>query len=208
MKVLNKVKTILWDFDGVIMDSMPTRSLGFVKVLEQYPQDQIDALLRYHNLNGGLSRYVKFRYFFEYIRNESITEDQVQELANQFSTVMLSLLLDDTLLIQDSVNFIQQHYKNYRMHIVSGSDGNELNKICDALGLSPYFLSIQGSPTPKNELVRAVLEANNYQKDEVVLIGDSINDHQAAQVNQIRFIGYNNALLKPGNDYITSFKAL
>lgn len=208
MKVLNKVKTILWDFDGVIMDSMPTRSLGFVKVLEQYPQDQIDALLRYHNLNGGLSRYVKFRYFFEHIRNESITEAQVQELANQFSTVMLSLLLDKTLLIQDSVDFIQHNYKNYRMHIVSGSDGNELNKICDALGLSPNFLSIQGSPTPKNELVRAVLEANSYQKDEVVLIGDSINDHQAAQVNQIRFIGYNNALLKPGNDYITSFKAL
>ncbi|MNY80599.1 hypothetical protein D3C86_2217190 [compost metagenome] len=56
--------------------------------------------------------------------------------------------------------------------------------------------------------MRAVLESNNYQKDEVVLIGDSINDYQAAHINQIRFIGYNNVLLKPDNDYIVSFKAL
>lgn len=208
MKILDKVQTILWDFDGVIMDSMPTRSFGFVKVLEKYPKEQVDELLHYHNSNGGLSRYVKFRYFFEHIRKESITEDQVLELANQFSEVMFTLLLDKALLIQDSVDFIQRNYKNYQMHIVSGSDGDELNKICKELGLSNYFLSIQGSPTPKNELVRTVLESNNYQKDEVVLIGDSINDYQAAHINQIRFIGYNNVLLKPDNDYIVSFKAL
>ena len=96
----------------------------------------------------------------------------------------------------DSVNFIKQNANNYVMHIVSGSDGNELRQICEGLQLAPYFKTINGSPTPKKELVRQVIEGNNYQKQSVVLIGDSINDYDATQVNDIDFIGYNNDDLK------------
>ncbi|SPZ88463.1 Uncharacterised protein [Sphingobacterium multivorum] len=104
MDILNKYKVILWDFDGVIMDSMPTRSLGFVKTLADFPKEQVDQLLEFHNSNGGLSRYVKFRYFFEEIRKEAVSESKVMELAHKFSEIMLSLLIDEKLLIQDSVS--------------------------------------------------------------------------------------------------------
>ncbi|WP_431242699.1 HAD family hydrolase [Flavobacterium sp. P21] len=146
---MENFKTILWDFDGVIMDSMPVRDKGFEIVLQKYPQEQVSLLMDYHRKNGGLSRYHKFRYFFEEIRKESITEDEIQGLAKQFSTVMLESLLDESLLIKDTVIFIEENYTKYNMHIVSGSDGNELRYICEKLGLSKYFISIHGSPTPK-----------------------------------------------------------
>lgn len=202
-------KVILWDFDGVIMDSMPIRSNGFALVLKSFPEEQVKELMDFHNVNGGLSRYYKFRYFFEAIRNEEITEEQVQELAASFSVIMLDSLINEALLIQDSVSFIKSNWQNYEMHIVSGSDGNELRQICESLDLAKYFKSINGSPTHKNELVRALLEENDYDKSEVVLIGDSKNDFEASMVNGIRFIGYNNVDLKIlTNKYITQFSEI
>lgn len=205
--MLSNYKVILWDFDGVIMDSMPIRGRGFEEVLKEYPQEQVAELMAFHEYNGGLSRYVKFRYFFEKIRGEQITEQQVLALADKFSEIMMSLLLDEKLLIMDSVNFIKQNADNYEMHIVSGSDGNELRQICEGLQLASYFKTINGSPTPKKELVRQVIGANNYEKQSVVLIGDSINDYEAAQHNKIHFIGcYNNDLKAIALNFIESFE--
>ncbi|MGY0034897.1 HAD family hydrolase [Pedobacter sp. NJ-S-72] len=204
--MLSKYKVLLWDFDGVIMDSMPIRSKGFELVLAEYPKEQVEQLMAFHEANGGLSRYVKFRYFFEEIRKESITDDEVLALAGKFSEIMLSLLMDENLLIQDSVSFIRNNWQKFEMHIVSGSDGKELRIINDSLDLSSFFKTINGSPTPKKQLVEAVLADNQYDKKDVILIGDSINDFDAASFNDISFAGYNNTELKiVSENYIEQF---
>lgn len=207
--MIEKFKTILWDFDGVIMDSMPIRDKGFEIVLKDYPKEQVSLLMEYHRNNGGLSRYNKFRYFFEEIRKEFITDGEIKVLADEFSVVMLENLLDTNLLIDDSLKFIIDNYSKFNMHIVSGSDGNELRYICEALGLSKYFISIHGSPTPKKELVKQVIISNNYNKPEMCLIGDSFNDFEAAEANNILFYGYNNKkLLNHSVRYIQSFSEI
>lgn len=206
MTNFTKYKAILWDFDGVIMDSMPIRDKGFEVTLANYPEGEVKSLLEYHRINGGLSRYVKFRYFFEKIRNVSVTDEQIAALASKFSDVMMELLLDEKLLIMDSVEFIRQNYKAIPMHVVSGSDGVELRKICDALNLSQYFGSIHGSPTPKKQLISILLADYNYTPESVVLIGDSINDYEAAVHNNISFWGYRNLSLQEKSEtYIDSF---
>jgi phosphoglycolate phosphatase-like HAD superfamily hydrolase len=203
---MDKFKTILWDFDGVIMDSMPVRDKGFEIVLQDYPQEQVSLLMEYHRNNGGLSRYNKFRYFFEEIRKESITDSEITVLAEKFSVVMLQNLLDPSLFIEDSLRFIKKNYTKYNMHIVSGSDENELRYICKTLGISEYFNSIHGSPTPKKELVKSLLIENNYKKEDTCLIGDSFNDLEAAFANNISFYGYNNQkLLSESTKYIQYF---
>lgn len=206
MKELEKYKVILWDFDGVIMDSMPVRDKGFQLVLEHYPNEQVDELMKFHRGNGGLSRYVKFRHFFNTIRNEEISDERIGELAAKFSEVMLDHLLDEKLFIRDSLDFIRDNHQKFEMHIVSGSDGTELNHICRSLSIANYFKSICGSPTPKTQLVQNVLLENRYDKETVTLIGDSINDMDASRSNGIDFWGYNNlALLEKSANYIYKF---
>ena len=188
---------------------MPIRDIGFEIVLKGYPKEQVSLLMEYHRSNGGLSRYNKFRYFFEEIRKESITDGEIKVLADEFSVVMLENLLDSNLLIDDSLKFIMDNYSKFNMHIVSGSDGNELRYICEALGLSKYFISIHGSPTPKKELVKQVIISNNYNKLEMCLIGDSFNDFEAAEANNILFYGYNNKkLVNHSVRYIQSFSEI
>ncbi|MEO6229421.1 MAG: HAD hydrolase-like protein [Ferruginibacter sp.] len=204
--MLDNFKVILWDFDGVLMNSNNIRGQGFEKVLADYPTEQVTALMKFHEINGGLSRYVKFRHFFEEIRKEKITDDQVKELAERFSAVMKNLLFNADLLINDSVEFVKQNAARYKMHIVSGSDGTELNALCNFLEISQYFSTIQGSPTPKNQLVKQLLANYNYPVEQCVLIGDSVNDLEAATINNIAFAAYNNpALFSPEIINITQF---
>lgn len=189
---MNNIKTIFWDFDGVIMDSNAVRDRGFEEVLKSYPQTEVDALMAFHRDNGGLSRYVKFRHFFKDIRGGSITEAEVNIWAQKFSEIMMQLLINHDLLIAETLEFIKANAKEYNMHIVSGSDQKELRQICEALDIAQYFDSIHGSPTPKNDLVADLLATHDYDKNACLLIGDSKNDYEAAQVNGIHFMGYGN----------------
>ncbi|PKD16757.1 haloacid dehalogenase [Salegentibacter salinarum] len=206
---LKNKKNILWDFDGVIMDSMPVRNKGFELVLKDYPQEQVQELMKFHLKNGGLSRYVKFRYFFEEIRKEKISEEEVTVWASRFSEVMKRELLNKKLLIEDTCNFIKRNYNNFEMHIVSGSDQEELRFLCKKLKLDSFFISINGSPTPKKKLVEELLMEFRYKTDETALIGDSINDYEAAVASDIDFLGYNNPSIQDkGRSYINSFSVL
>lgn len=194
------MKIILWDFDGVLMNSNEVRDKGFLEVLKEFPKEQVTQLMEFHQTNGGLSRYVKFRYFFEEIREENITEEEVQGWADKFSEIMLNSLINKELLIEETINFVKGNYKNHSMHIVSGSDGNELNQICKGIGINHFFKSIQGSPTPKKQLVAELLKKHQYNLNQCVLIGDSINDYEAAKNNNIYFMAYNNKQIESLSD--------
>jgi phosphoglycolate phosphatase-like HAD superfamily hydrolase len=202
-------KYILWDFDGVIIDSDKARVRGFIKVLENYPKEQVDQLLEFHAKNGGLSRYVKFRYFFEQIRLEFVSDERINDLAEAFSKIMRITLASPQLLIEDTCAFIRENYNKIPMHIVSGSDGNELRFLNEQLGLERYFKSIHGSPVPKIKLVENLVQAGEVDASLSCLIGDAKNDFDAASANGIDFLAYNNPSLKGlGEYYINSFTDL
>ncbi len=204
------MRVILWDFDGVIMNSNEVRDLGFEKVLADFDKQDVEKLLEFHRQNGGLSRYVKFKYFFEDVLGEpTLTEEKLTLYTEKFSSIMKTLLTNKELLIEETVEFIKkQSAAGTPMHIVSGSDQKELRFLCEQLGIDQYFKSIHGSPTPKKQLVANVIDDNGYMKQDCLLIGDSNNDFEAAEHNNIEFYGYNNQNLRKHDNYITSFKNL
>ncbi len=189
---MEEIKTIFWDFDGVILDSNHVREQGFREVLKEYPKDQVEQLIAYHSKNGGLSRYVKFRYFLEEILSQEATDLQIERMAMAFSQIMKELLVDKENLIQETVNFIRKNHHNYRMFVTSGSDQKELRFLCVALELSTYFEGIYGSPKPKTIWIKELLEQHQLRPNECVIIGDSINDYEAGMDNHINFMAYNN----------------
>lgn len=202
------MKNILWDFDGVILDSMEVRDFGFKEIFKNFDQDHVNQLISYHRRNGGLSRYVKIRYFFEVILKSNISEQEVNTYATRFSDLMRKALTNPKNLIDNSLRFIKDNHSKYNFHIVSGSDQEELRFLCQELKLSPYFISIHGSPTTKSTLVAQLLETYGYLNNETCLIGDSINDFEAAVNNDIAFYGYNNTKIKDKGVYIDTFTNL
>lgn len=198
-------KVILWDFDGVILDSMKVKGNGFIELFKDYDKNYLKKLETYHYKNGGVSRFDKIRYFYENILKKNITENDVIELANKFSIIIEKNLKDKKNLIRDSISFIEKNYKKFNFHIVSGAEHYELNDLCEYFDLSKYFISIEGSPTKKQVLVKKILNKYKYNSDEVIFIGDAMTDYNASKQNNILFYGYNNLELKKFN-YIDSFR--
>lgn len=205
--ILNsQFSTILWDFDGVILNSMKIKGDGFVELFKEYDQKAVQKLEQYHYANGGISRFEKIKYFFIHILKQNITENEVEKLAERFAIIIAKKLFDKSNLIPETIKFIKSNYKKYNFHIVSGAQHDELNNLCEYFEIEQYFLSINGSPTKKEVLVKNILEKYDYNKEEVILIGDSINDYNAACENDVKFCGFNNKELTQYGDYIDGFE--
>ena len=196
------IKNIIFDFDGVILDSVPTKTEAFRKLFENYAEEKVEKLIEYHIKNGGISRFVKIKYFFENLLEEKISDKDVNYYADRYSELTKEELTNPKYIIHDAEDFIKQNHKKYNMHIASGADENDLRYICEKQELTQYFLTVNGSPIKKGEIVKNILYINDYNKNETILIGDGINDYEAANSNGIEFYGYNNIILKTNFDYI------
>ncbi len=62
------IKAIIFDFDGVICESVEAKKIAFQKVFADYPE-HLDAITEHHMANGGISRFVKFEYIYKNILN-------------------------------------------------------------------------------------------------------------------------------------------
>ena len=208
VKTLNNFKHLFFDFDGVLFNSNKIRTKGFETIFREYPKPMVDKLVDYHNRNGGLSRYHKIRYFFENILMKEISEELLQAYADKYRKVMSKELFNEKLKITDALNFLMTHRDKFdEVFIVSGSDQTELRSLCDYLEIADLFSDIYGSPIAKIDLVKNVLENNSFKLAECCLIGDSLNDKDAALINGIAFFAYNNPKLNE-YDTIKSFATL
>ena len=146
-------KTILWDFDGVILDSMKIRDWGFEEVFKNFKKKDVESLLRYHRKNGGLSRYVKIRYFFEVLIGKTISEKEVLVYAEKFSRLMKKELINPRNLILDYISL----YHTYKFKQESFAEYEELTQSCSlinvqlALRLSNSFKAILSAHNLLNE---------------------------------------------------------
>ena len=206
--MLNKYSTIFWDFDGVILNSDKVRTEGFKYIFDSYSKKEIDMLINYHTINGGLSRYEKIEYFSQKILDKKLNDEEKKQYAQLYGNYCRERLCDKNLLIKNSINFIKENHKNFDFHLVSASDEKELIYLCSNLDIKKYFKSISGSPVNKIENIKKLLKSNNYNESKCCLIGDSINDKLASIENNISFFGFNNKQLIKDSEYIQTFKSL
>jgi beta-phosphoglucomutase-like phosphatase (HAD superfamily) len=64
------IKAIIFDFDGVILESASIKTNAFAEVVRDYPREQAEEFVQYHMSHMGISRHVKFRYFIEEILHD------------------------------------------------------------------------------------------------------------------------------------------
>jgi len=164
-----------------------------------YPAEAVEQLVRYVCMNGGLSRYIKIRYFFEQILNTAINDTRIEELAHEYSRIV-----KDRVIAAPSVRGAEEFLASWQGRsacvIISGSDEQELQEVCRARGISGYFSAIMGSPQTKRENIRRLLEKTSWLASECLFIGDSENDREAASGMGIPFLARNSGI-EPWDGY-------
>lgn len=184
--LVNKAKIIFWDFDGVIKDSVKVKVDSFCLLFESYGTDVVGRIRKHNEDNGGMSRFEKFPIYLSWV-GEEITDSRIKDLSNQFSELVLSVVLNSEW-IPGVENYLRQNLYNQIFILVSATPLVELNLILHKLKLSEVFKDVYGSPISKECSIILGLEKFKILPGETVMIGDSMADKKAADACKIPFI--------------------
>lgn len=193
------IKAIIFDFDGVIVESVDIKTEAFKELFADYPR-KIKEIIDYHLMNGGISRYVKFRYIYEQILGQDLSRDAEVELGRRFSQIVLQKVLNAPF-VAGAKEFLDTRRTKYQFFIASGTPDEELRKIIKAKKLQGYFKEIYGSPKKKINIINDIISKNGFGEDEVVYVGDAQSDRISAEEAGIAFIERKTKLdSKPNRD--------
>lgn len=184
------IKAIIFDFDGVILESAAIKTSAFADVVCDYPKDQADEFVKYHMSHMGISRHVKFRYFIENILKEEYSEEKEKELARKFSDIVYNKVMVCDF-VPGAKEFLERNYQKYACYIASGTPEDEMQSIIKGRGLERYFYNVYGTPAKKEEIIDIIMRDHNYSNEDVAFVGDANTDRKAAQSRDLLFIGRN-----------------
>jgi phosphoglycolate phosphatase-like HAD superfamily hydrolase len=185
------MKAIIFDFDGVILDSVQVKTNAFSEMYSQYGKDIQKEVIKYHLLNGGISRYEKFKYYHDKFLNIKISDYEVNKLANKFSSIVFEKVCNSEF-ISGASEFLIYASKKYKTFICTGTPEKEIIPIVNRIDIDFLFDDIYGSPNSKTIIINKILTKYNLNSNDVLFIGDAMTDYNAAKETNLQFVGIRN----------------
>ena len=180
-------KAIVFDFDGVILESMDVKTRAFRDLFKDHPQYQ-DRIVQFHLENGGMSRFEKFRIIYRDILARPLPEDEFERLSGEFSQLVVEEVLRCPF-VPGTQKFLKKYSLVYDLFVASGTPEAELRLIVRERNLTGFFRQVYGSPKEKSHILREIMASNSYSPEDAVFVGDSKNDYDAALKASIPFVG-------------------
>jgi phosphoglycolate phosphatase-like HAD superfamily hydrolase len=186
LRPLAQYGTLVFDCDGVILDSNQIKTEAFREVALPYGSEAAAALVKYHVENGGISRFRKFQYFLDEILLEAATPERVTALATKYGDCVYKGLLSCS--VTPGLKELRQQTQGMGWMIVSGGADDELRRVFDQRGLAPLFdKGIFGSPSTKDEIFGRLLSSQMLNLP-ALFVGDSRYDHEASRRAGLDFV--------------------
>lgn len=198
------IKVIVLDFDGVMLESTDIKAEAFGRLFTNYP-DHIAEIIKYHLDNGGISRYIKFRYIFKNIIKRPYNQEIEDRLAKEFKKLTLDRIIKCPF-VYGAVEYLEKYYRRLPFYIVSGIPDEELKEILSIRKLSKYFINVYGSSRSKQEWLRIIIREEKIDPKNLLFVGDALSDYRAgaaAKVNFIRRISNNGNIFPSNNTHKT-----
>jgi len=182
---ISQFKTLIFDCDGVILDSNKVKSRAFYNAAFPYGKNEAEELVTYHKNNGGISRYVKFEYFLKNIVGVEVMKKNLDLLLVSYALEVHSGLKNCQ--VSKGLKTLRKSTESNWL-IASGGDQNELRDVFNHRHLNNYFDGgIFGSPDSKELILLREIDNNNI-KYPALFLGDSKYDHEAAKSINCNFV--------------------
>lgn len=183
---ISAYKTLVFDCDGVILDSNKVKTQAFYNAAKEYGHDAAQTLVDFHVEHGGVSRFRKFEYFFTDILKKDYSKIELNSIIVNYAKEVRSGLLNCE--IASGLDNLREVTKNATWLVASGGAQDELREIFEIRGLGHFFDGgIYGSPTAKDIIVEQQLGNGNIQMP-ALFLGDSRFDHVVANQFGLDFV--------------------
>ncbi|MFY9269765.1 MAG: HAD-IA family hydrolase [Candidatus Manganitrophaceae bacterium] len=191
---MNPVSLLIFDLDGTLIDSkrdiaasvnLTFRDLGL-------PEKSLEVIYGY--VGNGVRRLI-----IDTLETED--NDLIQHSLEIFERHYLEHLLDETDLYP-GMREVLHHFRNRKKAVVTNKPALYSDRIIDGLETRKDFDLVVGSNPlvnlkPHPDMILLALERLEVPPSEAVMIGDSVNDVQAARAAGIRSCGVGYGLSDP-----------
>lgn len=185
---MNLFDALVFDFDGVLADSVSVKTLAFEKMYLKYGREIADKVVEYHLENGGMPRAEKFAFYQSQLLGEDTSKEMIVKLGNEFS----GYVVDDVVAapeIRGARAFLESMHGRIPMFVDSASPDVELVSIIERRELSDFFEGVYGADRSKVENLATILAEHGFSPDKVCFFGDAMSDYNAARECGTCFIG-------------------
>lgn len=181
---ISNYETLVFDCDGVVLNSNKVKTEAFYKVALPFGEEAAQKLVAHHVANGGISRHKKFEWFMrEIIPDEKANINQLIE--------SYALFVKDGLLTCDIAHGLlelREKTSHANWLIVSGGAQEELREIFAARNLIKLFDGgVFGSPDSKEEILKREIGKGNVS-ERALFIGDSKYDYESSRRFNLDFV--------------------
>jgi len=185
---LKKYKTIVFDCDGVILDSNVVKTEAYFRTAKNLgaTDTQAQKLVDYHVKLGGISRYHKFDWYVRDVLKKPVNDKAIQVLLDEFGRELEVGLMNCS--IADGLQELRNITADAKWMILSGGDQQEIRDLFARRDLAKLFDGgLFGSPDDKVKVL-AREKANGHLQMPALFIGDSKYDHEASSNAGLDFI--------------------
>ena len=194
---------VIFDFDGVIADSVEVKTDAFYSLYRIYGEDIALKVVEHHIANGGMSRFDKFDYYNRTFLSGLRNLKSVEDLSVEFSLLVKEKVIQSDF-ISGSIDFLDYlQTKKIICVIISATPESEIKEIVFEKGLSKYFSLVFGSPSNKVINIDKTLKKLNIQSKNCIFFGDAKNDMEASLNCNIDFVGVGSSILDTVNNFKT-----
>lgn len=181
-----KIKNIFFDFDGVVAESVSAKTEAFRELYLPYGKLVSDKVVEHHINHGGVSRYEKFKIYHNEFLNKEISEQGVQDLAKEFSNLVLDKVITSEE-VKGCSSFLDQYSKSLNFWIITGTPTDEMKTIAKSRNIDNHFIGIHGSPKKKRYWTEYLIDKFNLNRNDTLFLGDATTDYDAALFSKLHF---------------------
>jgi phosphoglycolate phosphatase len=197
------IKVVVFDFDGVILDTSFIKSSVFQDVFKKYPIFY-ERMWSFHLENKGTSRRVQFDYLVRNLLEEKgdVASKHIEKLMSQYKESVVFRLLKAQY-IEGAYKAILYSSKKYTTYIVSNAPTSELHLILENKKIGKYFKDIFSSETGinKSQALNQIINREETSPECLLFIGDTYKDQMSAKESSVKFAGIENDMSNFLDDY-------
>ena len=188
---LDKYTIFIFDFDGVIADTVDVKTGAFAQLYEPFGREVVSKVVAHHTSHGGVSRFEKIRLYHQQYLKKKLSDSELVALTQQFSDLVFGKVLQAPFIsgVSDFLELLKNNDK--KLFVISATPEDEINKIVKGKELDRYFIEIKGSPELKKDNLNYLIGKYGIDVSKCVYFGDSKEDYNAAVSVNIPFIPIN-----------------